>query len=366
VNGNETGRDETMRGAVLAFILYDVCEEIKLRELGSIIGARTVEQAFKQNAPEYVRFQNPPLVESVEPVKFDEGKIFQTQIKYYDYGVVSVVFRGEISGDWRDLIRMASQWMSGSEFERNASKIVRPKLERVAPAIVKAYPEWLVEDYFLFHIVEIPGDPTAAALIEKCGDRMAQLVRGETAPLSESERNEVLQSKTSYYPNDLTVIGWHNAFLYDTPAGAEMAIQLIEYANSQLLEFRHYDELLTRELEEVYRSLARGARVSRRWRMGREAARLQAVTLEVTELAERADNAIKFLSDMFSARLYRLAAIKVGVIDYKNLVNEKLRTADHLYESMIEQFQQGRTFVLEVMVVIILIIELVFLFRGKG
>jgi hypothetical protein len=355
-----------MRGAALAFILYDVCEEIRLNELRSIIGARTIERTFKQNVPEYVRFQNPPLVETIEPVRFDDGKVFQTQIKYYDYGVVSVVFRFELSGGWRELIQMASQWMSGSEFERNAAKIVRPKLERALPAIVKAYPEWLVEDYFLFHIVDIPGGPTASALIEKYGDCMAQLVRGETAPLSEGERNEVLQSKISYYPNDLTVIGWHNAFLYDTPTGAETAIQLIEYANSQLLEFRHYDELLTRQLDKVYRSLERGARVLRRWRMGREASRLQAVTLEVTELAERADNAIKFLSDMFSARLYRLAAIKVGVIDYKNLVNEKLRTGDHLYESMIEQFQQGRAFVLEVMVVIILIIELVFLFRGKG
>jgi hypothetical protein len=31
----------------------------------------------------------------------------------------------------------------------------------------------------------------------------------------------------------------------------------------------------------------------------------------------------------------------------------------------VDQFQQGRAFVLEAMVVIILVIELVFLFRGK-
>ncbi len=44
-----------------------------------------------------------------------------------------------------------------------------------------------------------------------------------------------------------------------------------------------------------------------------EAMRLNGTTVEVTELVERADNAIKFVSDMFSARLYRLAAAKVGV-----------------------------------------------------
>ncbi len=103
----------------------------------------------------------------------------------------------------------------------------------------------------------------------------------------------------------------------------------------------------------------------RRWRLQREASRLQTATLEVIELTERADNAIKFLSDMFSAKLYRLAATKIGAIDYKNLVNDKLRTAGNLYESLIEHFQQGRAFILELMVVLILIIELVFLFRGK-
>ena len=86
------------------------------------------------------------------------------------------------------------------------------------------------------------------------------------------------------------------------------------------------------ELASVYASLKRRARHSlRRWRMGREASRLNSVTVEVTELVERADTAIKFVSDMFAARLYRLAANKVGVPEYKNLVNEKLKTAENLY-----------------------------------
>jgi hypothetical protein len=77
------------------------------------------------------------------------------------------------------------------------------------------------------------------------------------------------------------------------------------------------------------------------------------------------DNSIKFVSDMFSARLYRLAATKVGVPDYKSLVNQKLHTAEELYRSLVDEFQSSRGFVLEAMVVIILVIELVYLFRGR-
>jgi hypothetical protein len=67
---------------------------------------------------------------------------------------------------------------------------------------------------------------------------------------------------------------------------------------------------------------------------------------------------------MFYARAYRLSAIRIGVEDYHTLVKEKLSTAEDLYDSMINEFHQGRAFFLELLVVIILMIELVFLFRG--
>jgi cytoplasmic iron level regulating protein YaaA (DUF328/UPF0246 family) len=77
------------------------------------------------------------------------------------------------------------------------------------------------------------------------------------------------------------------------------------------------------------------------------------------------DNAVKFLSDMFYARLYGVISVKVGVPDYRELVDEKLRTAGELYRFMVDQFNQTRSFVLELTVVIILIIEIVAFLRGK-
>jgi hypothetical protein len=131
------------------------------------------------------------------------------------------------------------------------------------------------------------------------------------------------------------------------------------------LEFRHYDELLTRELEGVYDFLDRGTSMWARWRLAQAASKLHTVLLDVNELTEHADNAIKFLSDMFSARLYKLAAAKVGVPDYKDLITQKIHTAEELYRFMVDQFNQSHAFVLELMVVIILIIELVYGFHGK-
>ena len=357
--------DKILNGSVLVLIQFDVCEEIKLDDLRRIFGARTAEASFKHPAPGYVQYQRPPVVEPIEPLVLETGERLDAQIKYYDYGVLSVVFELPFSGDWDTLVRLSGRWVWDTDFASFASKAVKKKIERATPALVKPYENWLHEDYFIFHVREMASKPTAAQLLAAHGDQVAQIVRGETCQLSDGERGEILQGRISYYPNDLAVIGWNAAFLYDTNAGAETAIQLLEYANSQLLEFRHYDDLLTRELAQVYHFLENGGGgILRRWRTAREANRLHTVWLDVNELTERADNAIKFLSDMFSARLYKLAAAKIGVPDYKTLVNQKLQTAEEIYRFMIDQFHQSRAFVLELMVVIILIIDLVYLFNG--
>jgi hypothetical protein len=373
----QTSARGPLTGSVLVLIQFDVCEEIKLDELRKIFGARTAATSFKHQAPGYVRYQRPPVEESLDTLVLDSGEHLEGQIHYYDYGVVSLVFELPFSGTWDTLIQLSCRWTSDTNFEAVATRIVKQKLERAAPALVKPYlltpdnPEWLQEDYFIFHVREIKlrdiaGAPSAADLLASHGDQISQVVRGENAQLSDGEKQEILQSRISYYPHDLAVIGWNAAFIYDTDNGAETAIQLLQYANSQLLEFRHYDDLLTKELEGVYDFLdAGGGGLWSRWRTARAASKLHTVLLDVNELTERADNAIKFLSDMFSARLYKLCAAKVGVPDYKDLVQEKLKTAEDLYRFMVDQFNQSRAFVLELMVVVILIIELIWIFRGK-
>jgi hypothetical protein len=357
-----------LRGSVLVLIQFDVCEEIRLDELRKIFPTRTAEASFKK-APAYVRYQRPPVEETLEPLILESGERLAGEIKYYDYGVVSLEFELPFSGGWETLIDLSCRWTSDTNFEKLALRIVKQKLVQAAPALIKPYTtEFLQEDYFIFHVREIEGSSSVNAndLLAEHGPQIAQVVRGETAMLSEGERQEILQSRISYYPSDLAVIGWNAAFIYDTQAGAETAIQLLQYANSQLLEFRHYDELLTTELENVYDFLdAGGTGLWSRWRTARAAAKLHTVLLDVNELTERADNAIKFLSDMFSARLYKLCAAKVGVPDYKDLVKEKLQTAEDLYRFMVEQFNQSRAFILELMVVVILIIELIYFFKGR-
>ncbi|HUN82868.1 MAG TPA: hypothetical protein VMU48_00745 [Terracidiphilus sp.] len=347
-------------------IQFDVCEELRLDLLQQAVNARTLQQpTMKQAAPAYVRYHRPPVVGPLDPLVLESGESLRGEVKYYDYGVASVVYQLPFAGDWESLVQLSSRWVWDVDFPSRVEPLIRQKLGAVSSAMVKPYDRWLSEDYFIFHLREAQDTANAAQLTRDHAREIAQVVRGDRLLLSPAECAEVLNSQVSYYAGDVAVIGWNAAFLYDSTAGAESSIQLLEYANSQLLEFRHYDELLTGILDSVYDLLGKKTGFFARWGLARSARNLHTLLLDVAELTERADNAIKFLSDMFAARFYRLAANKVGVPDYKDLVARKLRTAEDLYRSMVEQFNQSRGFLLEAIVVLILLIELVFLFEGK-
>jgi len=92
-------QSKSLQGSVLVLIQFDVCEEINLDALRDIFGARRQEASFKHPAPGYVRFERAPVVEPVEPLILESGERLDVQIKYYDYGVLSVVFELPFSGD---------------------------------------------------------------------------------------------------------------------------------------------------------------------------------------------------------------------------------------------------------------------------
>jgi hypothetical protein len=358
-----------LRGSFWVLVLYDVAEQINLEKLRSILGVQPPrrEPSFKHPTPEYVRFEHAPVVEDCEPVSLASGEKFSCRVNYFDYGVVSVELELPFETGWPELVRLSSRWIASPETEKCTLDVIRVRMDRVRAALTQPYGNWLSEDYYIIHLKDArdaEGRPmTGSGMLAARGAEIAQIVRGESEPLADAERIEALQSSMSYYPEDLLVAGWVAALLYDTPQGAVPTLQLLEYANTQLLEYRHYDEVLTRVLENVYKMLERGG-FFRRWRMARQAGKLNAMRLDVTELTERTDNAIKFLSDMFYARAYRMAAARVGVPDYRTLVERKLRTAGELYQYMVGEFYQARSFVLEAMVVAILVIELIHLFRG--
>ncbi|MBL8233920.1 MAG: hypothetical protein JNL98_35805 [Bryobacterales bacterium] len=351
---------------------FDLGEEIALDELRELLKLEKPgrEPGFRRLAPDYMRFERPPLEERLPALKLATGEHFPARIRYFHYGVISIELELPFQCDWAGLIHLAAKWIDEPALESVAEETARRQAQRIAKTIRRPATQLLSEDYTVIELRRALSEDSAALtssqLLSRHGSAIAQVVRGEPNTLSESECGEVLKNSISYSPNDLLVVGWSAALVYEAQSeDPEPTIALLEYANTQLLEFRYYDQILSSVLDQIYKLLKRRAGVFGRWRMAREAERLNAMVVEIRELTERADHAIKFLSDVFYARMYKMAAARIGVADYRQLVDDKLRTANELYRFLMDETHHGRAFVLELMVVIILIIDLIYLFRGK-
>jgi hypothetical protein len=354
---------------ILSF--FDVAEAIELDKLRSLLGPEAVPRppAFRHRAPEYSQVQQVPIVESVGSITLLTNDKLDARIKYYWFGVAVVELTVAFECDLDSLCTSSFRWMNAPEVEEAAEKLLRDHLGRFGPALVKPSAKWLDEDYLIIDIQSAKNSDghtaTAADLLDFYADQITKLIRGEVVSLSAAERDEIIRSALSYYPDDLVVVGWAVALVYDKPEAIPAVVDILEYTNTQLLEFRYYDDLLTNLLSQVYSSLEGHESFWSRWRLSRRAGRLNRIRLDIMDLAERTEYAVKFISDTYYARVYNLGANKIGVTDYKTLVDEKLKTAGELYEFMVDQFNERRMFALEVVVAILVLLDVIALFRGR-
>lgn len=361
-----------LRGLFRILVLYDVAESFDLGKLRDLLGARggSAGHAFPRRTPAYVRFEQPPIVEIADSITVSPGVTVACPVKYYSFGAIAIQVEVPFECDWNSLLQQGSRWMDAPDFEPLVRELARGRMEQIKPAINRPTNDWLQENYLVVEIHEIRNAEgkqlLADELVASHGAELVELIRGETAALATKSIEEALQSSLSYYPSDLVVVGSHGAVVYDGAEDGAAVTQILEYAKMQLLEFRYYDRFMSCVLADFYTSLERKRNVLfSRWTLPRESRRFNVIRLDVMELTERIDNAIKFVSDIYYARVYRLAATRMGVQDYRGLVDEKLHTFGELYDSMVDRYNETRSFVLEVLIAILAVLDVIFLFRGR-
>ena len=358
---------EPLSGQVTAFFLFDVAEGVDLAAVRGLLGASTESPrlAVKPAVPAYVQYQDPPVQVDAEAFGTRPPGGMQARFKIYDYGVFSLALSRAFRGSWADLHALAQSTTSAA-LEADAEALCLKAAERLRPALHEPRPTYLSEDYFVYAVTAADGAPTGDALLAAHGDDIARLLRGEADALSTQERDEVLRHRLSYLASDLVVPSWNGAFVYDSEAGVPGALEILEFANSQLLQFRYYDQRLDRELTRIYARLQ-----TTRWyepwigrRYTAAARELHALFIDVNELTDRTENALKLVGDVYAARLLGLAAARLGLGAWKDAVRDKLKTLDDIYRFAVDQTAMDRGEILEAAIVFILVLELVLFFMG--
>jgi hypothetical protein len=356
-----------LAGQVTALFLYEAAEVIDLPRVRTLIAP--TEQARlspKATTPSYVQYRQPPITIDGEAIGLGDALGFHVRFKLYDYGVISVALVGPLPSTWPELIERALTWQDDPRLASTAETLCRDLVNRLSAAMTATRTQFVAEDYLVYTVNAGPGAMTADALIEQHGHDIARLLRGERENLSRQERDEVLRQRLSYFECDLVVSTWNAAFVYDTESGGHAAVEILEFVNSQLVEFRYYDELLDRELERIYADLQRPGWF-KGWfgrRYTRSAQQVHALFIDVNELTDRTENALKFAGDVYTARVFTLAGQRLGLDHWKANVRDKLKTLDDIYRFAVEQTAMARGETLEIMIVLILIFELVLFFMG--
>jgi hypothetical protein len=214
----------------------------------------------------------------------------------------------------------------------------------------------------VFFVRRFEGEPVRARdLLAEAP--VPEILLGETSPvrLSAAEREEVLSYRHTYLEDDLAVVHWNSAFVVE-PSGVEDIPDLLEFATAHLLELRYYDALLDRELHLIYDEIERGGSplaniFTRRYRALQR--RTAALLLELSEMIERLENAVKIVGDFYLARLYQRAVKRFRLPDWQESVLRKQRLLAEVNDLIGDTADTSRSELLELTIVLLILFEIV-------
>jgi hypothetical protein len=348
-------------GALHAYFLYDVADSIDLAGLSGVGGGRVSRaplQLRREGSPSSVQFPTPPLVARLPGTTLADRPV-EIRAKFFDYGVVSL----------RLTLRHSGSWQSFAEFGRSLradsvlADLARETLDRLlldnAAALDDPH-DALVEDYFISEVRAFEESTTATDLLGRCAPALAGLIAGEERLLGSEEQAEQLRARFSYFDDDLAVVQWDAAFVYDRAEGAAATEDILEFANTQLVELRTYDKVLDAELDAIYGVEGRRSfgPFSRKAAYA-AAERLRYMIVDVLELTDRSSNALKIIGDAYYARLYRAAAQRLGLGDWQRQIDAKIASVNDMYRFFADQAQNARAEFTEIIVILLIAIEVV-------
>jgi hypothetical protein len=365
-------------GHVTALRLFDLAYAIDLGKAEKLWAQQARQGARSRlsgTPPKAVDFGDPPLGLVLPPLALElteNGHISNVEAsvlaRLYAFGVVTLALQIPADGlDWADFTTRvnAVDAAVGATTENGVWRGLLDMLrEPIGPAFTRPNISELVEDYLVATVYEF-SEAVPAAAIGKDID-LVPLLSGETRALADAARADILSRRFSYYTDDLVVLTWDRAFIYEPRRETDVA-DVIEVANAQFLEMRYYDELLDAELprmydlvEEATRRVTLGPR-----RFAGLARRLYTLVAEVTELTEQVDNALQVTEDVYLARVYTSALDLFRVKAVSDAVDRKLAIIRDTYSALYDEAASARAGLMEAAVIVLILVEIVLALFGR-
>ncbi|HET8540526.1 MAG TPA: hypothetical protein VFL83_11700 [Anaeromyxobacter sp.] len=367
---NGSGDARIADGVVLVYRLFDVADAIDLVAAEEAVAAPKsrlrLEGAQSGSALELPR---PPLHLRLgqRDVPLASGpRRAEASARVFDYGVVSIRYQLPIppGTSLADLVPLAEELFVeptpalDAEARREADELARA----LGAGLERPHAWEGLESYQIFFVRRLEDAAVRAADL-LAGAPVPELLLGETSamPLSRPEREDILGHHFTYLEDDLAVLHWNSALVVE-PSGVEDIPDLLELATAHLLELRYYDALLDRELHRIYDEIEAGGSpvaniLTRRYRrLQRETA---ALLLELSEMIERLENAVKIVGDFYLARLYQGAVRRFRLPAWQETVLRKQKLVADVNGLIGDAADTSRSELLELAIILLIVFEIV-------
>ena len=247
-----------------------------------------------------------------------------------EVGGVPVSF--ELRGYPPDILLIQARVPVASVFTRDVFDLEEALLGR-ARTILKTYGGdiELSEEYSVFVVSEFEGEPEQFL---RHASVIAGLLKSERRELDGREVAYTLQSQIKYAKNDLALVDWDGAFLFDVDGDVNEELTLLTLGNLQLLRHRILDRHLDSRLQRMSELVARSARArftlnSRE--LGKDLVKLVQNRLQSITDLQRLERDVKLIGDWYSARFYDLVAGKFKIEDWRRTIRTKLEALEGIY-----------------------------------
>ncbi len=355
-----------VKGHALLFFCFEVAYSIRMEKLEAALKKQETAGAIslQRSKSHYLRFESLPLLFRLDavPVTLGEKEItIDVQARVFDFGVVSLCYKLPFSGTFPELVRESALLSRVDTFEELSRSCLGKIKEIIAPALSNPIESSLVEDYFVFRVSELSRPLSGEELVKERGREIAMILRAEEQPLSDQEVQRALAHDISYYPSDILVIDWDRAFLYDKEENTDH-IDIIEFANTQLLDMRYFDGWLDRELDRLYLEMKAERfappllRVARFRRLSK---RVLLLMTDVMFLTDQIDNSLKAIDTLYAARVHRAIAQKLYLDEWKGGLNKKLAALRDISSNLNMQIYNLRSVLLETTIVVLIVVEII-------
>ncbi|GLQ98758.1 hypothetical protein [Dyella mobilis] len=355
---------------VIAMHLVDIADAIDLANVETLWAEQSrpasVRSKLSSTPPKAVAFGVPPVRLTLDDLDLPlMGQTYRASVavRLYDFGAAAFAVQVPVTScRWESYAQLANA-VDAALGPGADSPVWNQLLEHVRsvlmPALTRPSPASLHEDYLLGIVRAFDESIPAATMHERID--LIPLLSGEQRPLSEQSRRDILQQRFSYYADDLVVLTWDRAFIYE-PRGDSDVADILEVANAQLLEMRYYDELLDAELPRMY-DMVEAAHHAGNPLAARHfadlARKLYTLVAEVTEITEKVDNALQVTEDVYLARVYASALDLFRVRHVSDAVDRKLSIIRDTYAALYEEASGKRGELLEVAIIALIVVEIV-------